>query len=112
MTMGGSLQSYSLPQYTDSTMCGPHRATSTTIANFGQNLLDFFHAGLAIELVGVYESTDENGNPITLSGKVILPANGKIKRCILVSHYTITSNIEAPSNCFSLEGIWLDWDMP
>ena len=105
MTMGGSLQSYSLPQYTDSTMCGPHRATSTTIANFGQNLLDFFHAGLAIELVGVYESTDENGNPITLSGKVILPANGKIKRCILVSHYTITSNIEAPSNCFSLEGI-------
>lgn len=105
MTMGGSLQSYSLPQYTDSTMCGPHRATSTTIANFGQNLLDFFHAGLAIELVGVYESTDENGNPITLSGKVILPANGKIKRCVLVSHYTITSNIEAPSNCFSLEGI-------
>lgn len=105
MTMGGSLQSYSLPQYTDSTMCGPHRATSTTIANFGQNLLDFFHAGLAIELVGVYESTDENGNPIILSGKVILPANGKIKRCILVSHYTITSNIEAPSNCFSLEGI-------
>lgn len=105
MTMGGSLQTYSLPQPTDSTMRGPHRATSTTIANFGQNLLDFFHAGSAIELAGVYESTDESGNPITLSGKVILPANGKIKRCILVSHYTITSNIEAPSNCFSLEGI-------
>ena len=40
-----------------------------------------------------------------LSGKVILPANGPIKRYILVSHYTIASNKEAPSNIFSLEGL-------
>jgi pimeloyl-ACP methyl ester carboxylesterase len=53
----------------------------------------------------VYESVDLDGNPITLSGKVILPAEGPIKRYILVSHYTIASNAEAPSNTFSLEGL-------
>ena len=59
----------------------------------------------AIELSGIYPSIDLEGEPIMLSGKVILPAKGPIKRYILVSHYTIASNAEAPSNIFSLEGL-------
>ena len=46
-----------------------------------------------------------NWDTVTLSGKVMLPAGQRPKRLILVSHYTICSNAEAPSNCFSLEGI-------
>ena len=83
----------------------PQRASSTTVNNVAQQLLDITHAFSAIELSGVYESIDLDGNPILLSGKVILPAKGPIKRYILVSHYTIASNAEAPSNIFSLEGL-------
>lgn len=84
---------------------GPKRASSTQMKQIIQNLIDFSNAKKVIELSGVYESTDVDGNPITLSGKVLLPADGKIKRCILVSHFTIGSNIEAPSNSFPLEGV-------
>ena len=86
-------------------MTQPQRATSTTVNNVAQQLLDFSKMNTAIELSGIYESIDLDGNPIMLSGKVILPAKGSIKRYILVSHYTIASNAEAPSNIFSLEGL-------
>ena len=81
------------------------RASSVTMNNVVQNLLDVSNMTTAIELSGIYPSIDIDGNPITLSGKVILPAKGPVKRYILVSHYTIASNREAPSNIFSLEGL-------
>ena len=98
LTMGGEVLG-------SATEGGPKRASSTTITNVVQQLLDFGSGKKAIELVGLYESVDVDGKPIKLSGKVILPADGKIKRCILVSHYTIASNAEAPSNVFPLEGL-------
>ena len=82
---------------------GPQRASSTTLAGIMQELLDFSKSTKAIELSGLYKSIDVDGQPTILSGKVILPAKGPIKRYILVSHYTIASNKEAPSNIFSLE---------
>lgn len=84
---------------------GPQRASSTTLAGIMQELLDFSKSTQAIELSGLYKSIDVDGQPTILSGKVILPAKGPIKRYILVSHYTIASNKEAPSNIFSLEGL-------
>lgn len=83
----------------------PQRASSTSVAGIMQELLDFSKSTEAIELSGLYKSIDVDGQPTILSGKVILPANGPIKRYILVSHYTIASNKEAPSNIFSLEGL-------
>ena len=83
----------------------PQRATSTSMAGIMQELLDFSKASVAIEISGLYPSVDVDKNPILLSGKVILPAKEPIKRYILVSHYTIASNKEAPSNIFSLEGL-------
>ena len=83
----------------------PQRASSTTLAGIMQELLDFSKSTKAIELSGLYKSIDVDGQPTILSGKVILPAKGPIKRYILVSHYTIASNKEAPSNIFSLEGL-------
>ena len=81
------------------------RATSTSVAGIMQELLDFSKTSVAVELSGIYQSVDVDDQPIWLSGKVILPAKGPIKRYILVSHYTIASNKEAPSNIFSLEGL-------
>lgn len=92
-------------EQSDDAFSGPNRASSVTVNQIVQQLLDFGTMSSAIELSGLYESIDLDGNPITLSGKVIMPANGPIKRYILVSHYTIASNAEAPSNIFSLEGI-------
>ncbi len=83
----------------------PQRASSTSVAGIMQELLDFSKSTEAIELSGLYKSIDVDGLPTILSGKVILPAKGPIKRYILVSHYTIASNKEAPSNIFSLEGL-------
>ncbi|MBO4465100.1 MAG: hypothetical protein J5748_00280 [Bacteroidales bacterium] len=81
------------------------KATGANATLFVQRLLDVTHGGEITELAGTYTSIDTEGNPITLSGKVMLPSNGKFKRFILVSHYTVGSNAEAPSNCFSLEGV-------
>ena len=81
------------------------KATGANSTLFVQRLLDVTHGGEIIELAGTYTSVDTEGNPITLSGKVMLPSNGKFKRFILVSHYTVGSNAEAPSNCFSLESV-------
>ena len=83
----------------------PRRTSSVSAAGFLQSLLDQINGKKVVEISGIYESTDTKGNPITLSGKVLLPADGKFDRYILVSHYTIGSNSEAPSNCFPLEGI-------
>ena len=100
---GNALMLSNTPE--DTVMGGPKRASSVTLSSIMQNLVDFACARHVIELSGIYESVDVDGNPITLSGKVLLPADGKVKRCILVSHYTIASNAEAPSNTFPLEGL-------
>ena len=81
------------------------RTTGATGAGILQELLKWGNQNKIIEIVGTYPSIDVDGNPITLSGKVMLPKNGMPTRMILVSHYTTCSNAEAPSNCFSLEGI-------
>ena len=105
LNLFGIIDTTSTPQANDDGMKPSQRATSTSVADIMQELLDFSKVSAAIELSGVYQSVDINNDPILLSGKVILPAKGPIKRYILVSHYTIASNKEAPSNIFSLEGL-------
>ena len=83
----------------------PRMTSSTTGANMLQSLLKYGNQNQVIEIVGTYDSYDQNWQPVTLSGKVMLPKHRKPKRMILVSHYTVGSNAEAPSNCFSLEGV-------
>lgn len=89
-------------------VAGPNRApktSSTTAAEIMQSLLKYHNQNQVIEVVGTYPSINNNWDTVTLSGKVILPKGRKPKRLILVSHYTVCSNAEAPSNCFSLEGM-------
>ena len=89
----------------DEPVSGKRRTSSISAAGFSQALLDKVNSGTVVEISGVYESIDKEGYPLTLSGKVLLPANGQFDRYILVSHYTIGSNKEAPSNAFPLEGL-------
>lgn len=87
---------------------GPHKmpqTSSVTGAGILQELLKYGNQNTVVEISGIYPSYDKNWDTITLSGKVILPKGRKPKRLILVSHYTVCSNAEAPSNCFSLEGV-------
>ncbi|MBO4250793.1 MAG: hypothetical protein J5884_06000 [Paludibacteraceae bacterium] len=83
----------------------PRKTNSVTGTAIVQELLKYGNQNKVIEVVGTYPSMDGEFNPITLSGKVMLPRGRKPKRMILVSHYTVGSNAEAPSNCFSLEGV-------
>lgn len=80
------------------------KATGCTINDFIQSFMKWQQKRKVIEICGVYRSTDEYGRPITLSGKIIMPADGAIKRVILVSHYTMGSNRECPSSSFPMEG--------
>ena len=81
------------------------KTTSTTINTLIQDLFEYNNKGKVIELSGTYSSMNlKTGEEITLSGKVLLPKDRKPSRYIVVSHYTIGSNAEAPSNIFPLEG--------
>lgn len=84
---------------------GPFKTSSVTGTAVVQALMEFGNQNRVIEIVGTYPSVNQEGDTITLSGKVMLPKGRKPKRMILVSHYTVCSNAEAPSNCFSLEGV-------
>lgn len=55
-----------------------------------------------------YQSVDERGLPVTLSGKIYLPRTRQSKRVVLQTHYTILSNAEAPSQCDALEAVLRD----
>lgn len=53
-----------------------------------------------------YMSVLPNGDSIPLSGKIFLPKNKQAKHIIIASHYTICADKEAPSNAYSIEGIY------
>ena len=57
-------------------------------------------------IAGIYKGHDVQGNPLVQSGKLLIPKNGPVKNLIIVSHYTIGANYEAPSETFPMEGIW------
>ena len=81
------------------------KTSSVTGAAILQELLKYGTQNKVTEIVGTYPSINLDWDTIRLSGKVMLPKGSKPKRMILVSHYTVCSNMETPSNCFSLEGI-------
>ena len=82
------------------------KTTSTPINPVLSYLFEYNKQGKVLEISGTYRSNDlETGEEITLSGKILLPKGRKPKRYIVVSHYTIGSDAEAPSNAFPLEGV-------
>lgn len=89
----------------EDTQEGQTKATSTTAIGFLQKVLQSAMGTKVTEIAGTYTSFDHNYERITLSGKIIVPSNARADRYIVVSHYTIASNDEAPSLAFPLEGM-------
>lgn len=56
-------------------------------------------AGQTVSMPCIYESVDQNGNPVTLSGKIYFPKQGLPKRFVIQTHYSILANKECPSEC-------------
>lgn len=89
----------------DYAAAAPHRTTSIGGTTFAKQFLDATNYNSVHQISGTYMSIDQNGEPIRLSGKIMLPAKGKIRNVIVVSHYTIGADYEAPSESFQLEGV-------
>lgn len=81
------------------------KVASVSMADLVENLMETMKSNKVIQIAGTYTGHDIEGAPLTLSGKVFLPAKGKIKNMIIVSHWTIGANRECPSESFQLEGI-------
>lgn len=60
--------------------------------------LTMMAASQAQKHVLLYRSVDQHGDSLTLSGAVIVPTEQPAKGIILIPHYTIMANSEAPSN--------------
>lgn len=70
-----------------------------------KELLGTIESNRLVHIAGTYTGHDIDGSPIELSGKLLVPASGKIKNMLIVSHFTIGANYECPSESFPLEGI-------
>lgn len=77
----------------------------TSIDYLVSDLLGCVMSNSLIHISGTYLGRDIDGSPLTLSGKLLIPRDGAIKNMVIVSHYTIGSNRECPSESFPLEGI-------
>lgn len=81
------------------------KASYLNICDLGKGLLSGIGSGKIHSISGTYWSTDQDGLPIRLSGKIMLPASGRIRNYILLSHFTIGADRECPSRSFQLEGL-------
>ncbi len=81
------------------------KVAKTSGVEIARSLVGNIFSNTLVHIAGTYKGHDVDGSPLTLSGKIILPKTGEIKNMILVSHFTIGSNPECPSEAFPLEGI-------
>lgn len=85
---------------------GETKVACTDIAGIARNMLGILNNKKVIHIAGTYKGHDIDGvTPLIQSGKLFIPADGPIRNLILVSHYTVAANYEAPSETFPLEGI-------
>ncbi|MCQ2136229.1 MAG: alpha/beta fold hydrolase [Bacteroidales bacterium] len=82
------------------------KATSSSVNMVVQGIVSTIMHKKIHQVVGLYRSVDTKGDSLTLSGKLFVPEKGPIKNLIVVSHYTIGSNAECPSESFSFEGVF------
>ncbi|MGM9837506.1 MAG: alpha/beta hydrolase family protein [Paludibacteraceae bacterium] len=85
----------------------PVRRTSpVTMTDMARAFLESALTYKVHQVAGTYRSVGIRGDSLTLSGKFLYPEDGVIKNLMIVSHYTIGANHEAPSETFSFEGIF------
>lgn len=84
----------------------PMRTSPLTVTDVARGFLESMLTYKVHQVAGTYRSIDVNGDSIVVSGKFFYPNNGIIKNLMIVSHYTIGANYEAPSETFSFEGMY------
>jgi pimeloyl-ACP methyl ester carboxylesterase len=85
----------------------PETKLAITNANaIVRNMIGEMQCNSLYHIAGTYTGHDVDGSQLKLSGKLLFPKDGPVKNLIIVSHYTIGANYEAPSETFPLEGIW------
>lgn len=82
------------------------KATYTNMVNFATGFLSSVVTSRVHQVVGTYQSVDVHNQPITVSGKIFYPKDGKVRNVIIASHYTIGANYECPSESYCFEGIY------
>lgn len=92
--------SFNLPEDPDT------KTTATNGANLLRALLSSYRNKAIRSYCGTYWSRDQHGDPILLSGRIMIPADGVVSRIMLVSHFTIGADREAPSAELPLESIY------
>ena len=85
---------------------GETKVAKTDVASMARDLIGSVESKKLLHIAGIFKGHDVDGTPLEQSGKLIVPASGKVKNLILVSHYTIGANFECPSETFPLEGIF------
>ena len=79
------------------------RTTSVGALTVIKQLFGTMFSGKVRSYCGTYWSVDEKGEPVKLSGRIILPSNGKVSRIMVASHFTIGRYDEAPTMSLPLE---------
>lgn len=82
------------------------KVTGVGGAGIFTSLLSNFRSGRIRSYSGSYMSTDIDGDPIRLSGRIVIPADGKVSRIMVVAHFTVASDSEAPSNTVTMESMF------
>lgn len=82
------------------------KTTSTNGTALFKGVISSWHSGKIESYAGSYWSIDVNGEPIQLSGRIVVPTDHKVSRVMVVSHFTIGADSEAPSNEVPLEAVF------
>ena len=82
------------------------KTTSTNGTALFKGVISSWHSGKIESYAGSYWSVDVNGEPIRLSGRIVVPTDHKVSRVMVVSHFTIGADVEAPSNEVPLEAVF------
>ena len=90
----------------EETSNGSTRTSSFSAIGYTKELLSWLDNNSSISYCGTYESVDKDGEPIRLSGRIILPKDGNVSRIMVVNHFTIGSYRESPSKSFPIEGMF------
>ena len=83
------------------------KTTSTNGAGLFTSLISMWNSTKIRSYSGSYMSTDLDGKtPVRLSGRIVLPADGKVSRILIATHFTIAADREAPSNTITMESMF------
>lgn len=68
----------------------------------------YYHSHkLFVSFPVAYWSQSPQGDSLLVSGRVYLPKNRTLNGIIIANHYTMTSDVEVPSNMLSMEMVYL-----